>query len=146
MAIRIRRPHVSYAEYTQFAAWQLADLSLFRHAPHILRQHIYNDQRWRLQTLFGPGDTSGRRHFPVNGAAVLQEFAERLTLSLDEPVYKFIHVGIPHRPVTIEADCDYVEGLRPTRENYKGADAVCGAAAGRGCSIASRSSASTTIR
>ena len=78
---RIRRPHVSYAEYTRFAAWQLADLSLFRHAPHILRQHIYNDQRWRLQMLFGPGDTSGRRHFPVNGAAVLQEFAERLTLS-----------------------------------------------------------------
>ena len=117
---RIRRPHVSYAEYTQFAAWQMADLSLFRHAPHILRQHIYNDQRWRLQTLLGPGDTSGRRHFPVNGAAVLQEFAERLTLSLDGPVYKFIHVGIPHRPVTIEADCDFVEGLRPTRENYKG--------------------------
>jgi len=117
---RIRRPHVSYAEYTQFAAWQLADLSLFRHAPHILRPHIYNDQQWRLQTLLGPGDTSGRRHFPVNGAAVLQEFAERSTLTVDEPVYKFIHVGIPHRPVTIEADCDYVEGLRPTRENYKG--------------------------
>jgi hypothetical protein len=122
---RVRRPHVSYAEYTQFAAWQLADLSLFRHAPHILRPTIYNDQAWRLQTMLGPGDTSGRRHFPVNGAAVLQEFANRLTPNVDEPVYKFIHVGIPHRPVTIEADCDYVEGLRPTRENYK-AQARCG--------------------
>ena len=30
---RMPRPYVSYAEYTRFAAWQLADLSLFRHAP-----------------------------------------------------------------------------------------------------------------
>lgn len=117
---RMRRPHVSYAEYVQFAGWQLADLSLFRHAPHILRPAIYNSQAWRLQTMLGPGDTRGRRHFPVNGAAILQEFSERLTPAIDEPLYKFIHVGIPHRPVTIEADCDYVEGLRPTRENYKG--------------------------
>jgi hypothetical protein len=117
---RVRRPHVSYGEYTQFAAWQLADVSLFRHAPHILRPAIYNNQAWRLQTTLGPGDTRGRRHFPVNGAAILQELARRLTPAVDEPVYKFIHVGIPHRPVTLEADCDYVEGLRPTRENYKG--------------------------
>lgn len=116
---RVRRPHVSYAEYTQFAAWQLADLSLFRHAPHILRPKIYNDQAWRLQTTFGPGDTRSRRHFPVNGAAILEEFTYRLAPTVDEPVYKFLHVGIPHRPVTITADCDFVEGLRPTRENYK---------------------------
>ena len=117
---RLRRPHVSYAEYTRFAAWQLGDLSLFRHAPHIVRPRIYNDHSWRLQNLLGPGDTSGRRHFPVNGAAILQEFAQRLTPTVDQPVYKFIHVGIPHRPVTITADCEFVEGLRPTRENYKG--------------------------
>lgn len=116
---RIRRPHVSYAEYAEFAGWQLADLSLFRHAPHILRPAIYNDQAWRLQTMLGPGDTSGRRHFPVNGAAILHELANRLTPTVDGPVYKFIHVGIPHRPVTVDATCGYVEGLRPTRDNYK---------------------------
>ena len=116
---RMRRPHVSYAEYAQFAGWQLADLSLFRHAPHILRPAIYNNQAWRLQTMLGPGDTTGRRHFPVNGAAILQELANRLTPTVDGPVYKFIHVGIPHRPVTVDARCGYVEGLRPTRDNYK---------------------------
>lgn len=121
---RMRRPHVSYAEYVRFAGWQLADLSLFRHAPHLLRPVIYNDQAWRLQNVLGPGDTSGRRHFPVNGAAILQELADRLTPAVDEPVYKFIHVGIPHRPVTVDAECRYVEGLRPTRDNYK-AQARC---------------------
>ena len=116
---RMRRPHVSYTEYVQFAGWQLADLSLFRHAPHIARPAIYNNQAWRLQTMLGPGDTRGRRHFPVNGAAILQELATRLTPTVDAPVYKFVHVGIPHRPVTIDAMCGYVEGLRPTRDNYK---------------------------
>ena len=117
---RTRRPYVSYAEYVQFAGWQLADLSLFRHAPHILRPKIYNDQAWRLQTMLGPGDTTGRRHMPVSGSAVLLELSQRLTPAIDEPLYKFIHVGIPHRPVTLTADCEYVERLRPTRENYKG--------------------------
>ena len=116
---RVRRPHVSYSEYTKFTAWQLADLSLFRHAPHALRPSIYNNQAWRLQTLFGPGDTRARRHFPVNGAAILQEFTARMTPAVDEPLYKFLHVGIPHRPVTISEHCEYVEGLRPTRDNYK---------------------------
>ena len=35
--VRLQRPYVSYNEYIQFTAWQLADLSLFRHAPHLLR-------------------------------------------------------------------------------------------------------------
>ena len=134
---RMRRPHVSYAEYVQFAGWQLADLSVFRHAPHILRPAIYNNQAWRLQTMLGPGDTTGRRHFPVNGAAILQELAERLTPAVDQPLYKFIHVGIPHRPVSIDADCDYFEGLRPTRDNYK-AQTRCAVRAWLRCSIASR--------
>ena len=41
---RLRRPYVSYDEYVQFTAWQLADLSMFRHAPHILRPAIHNDE------------------------------------------------------------------------------------------------------
>lgn len=116
---RVPRQYVSYVEYKEFVAWQLADLSLFRHAPHILRPKIYNNQAWRLQTTFGPGDTSERRHFPVNGAAILEEFSHSLTPSVDEPLYKFIHVGLPHRPVTLDARYNYADGVRPTRENYK---------------------------
>ena len=117
--VRLRRPYVSYDDYIQFTAWQLADLSLFRHAPHILRPWIFNDESWRLQTVFGPGDTSSRRHHAVNGAVVLGEFARRLTPSTDEPVYKYIHVGIPHRPVTVNGKCEFIGVVRATRPNYK---------------------------
>ena len=46
----------------EFAAWQLADLtsSVMCPRPAPVRLH---DQAWRLQTLLGPGDTRGRRHF-----------------------------------------------------------------------------------
>ena len=51
---RLPTPYVTYDVYTQFAAWQLADLSLFRHVPHALKPAVYNDQAWRLQTALGP--------------------------------------------------------------------------------------------
>jgi hypothetical protein len=117
---RIPKPYVSYGEYTRFVAWQLADLSLFRHAPHELRPWIHNNGEWRLQTRLGPGDTRSRHHLPVNGAAVLGELAERLTVRVDEPLYKFIHVGIPHMPIAVDRDCQFTGVRRATRERYKG--------------------------
>jgi hypothetical protein len=121
---RLPRPYVSYEDYRQFTAWQLADLSVFRYAPHILRPAIYNDQAWRLQTMFGPGDTSTRRYHPVNGAVVLNEFAHKLTPVTDEAVYKFIHVGIPHQPVAVNGNCEFIGVVRSSRASYK-AQARC---------------------
>ena len=109
---------MSYDDYTRFAGWQLADLSVFRHAPHLLRPWIYNDQSWRLQSLFGPLDTSARRHHPVNGAIVLDEFARRMTPATEQPLYKYIHVGIPHRPVAVNASCEFIGVVRATRSAY----------------------------
>ncbi len=121
---RMRRPYVSYEEYVQFTTWQLADFSLFRHAPHVLRPKIYNNQAWRLQTIFGPGDTSTRRYHSVNGQQVLSDFAKRFRLATDEPVYKFIHVGIPHPPATVTATCEFAGVVSFTRDNSK-AQARC---------------------
>ena len=109
---RLQRPYVSYDEYMQFTAWQLADLSLFRHAPHILRPAIHNDESWRLQAMFGRGDTSTRQHHSVNGAVVLDQFAKRLRPATDEPVSKYIHVGIPHRPVVVNGNCEFIGVVR----------------------------------
>jgi hypothetical protein len=121
---RTSRPYVSYPEYVQFAGWQLADLSLFRHAPHVLRPKIHNGDEWRLQALFGPGDTRNRRHHPVNGAAVLAELAGRARLAIDEPLYKYVHVGIPHLPLAVDAECNFTGIARVSRERYK-AQARC---------------------
>jgi hypothetical protein len=118
---RIPRPYLSYREYTRFAAWELGDLSLFRHAPHVLRERIYNDQKGRLQQVFGPPDTSTRRFHPGNAAAVLDEFARRLTPAVDGPLYKFMHVGIPHLPVVLNASCEFIGAVRsPDRGAYRG--------------------------
>lgn len=116
---RLQRPYVSYDEYVRFTAWQLADLSLFRHAPHILRPLIHNDESWRLQAMFGPGDTRTRQHHSVNGAFVLSEFARKLTPAVDEPVSKYIHVGIPHRPIVVNGNCDFIGVARSTRASFK---------------------------
>ena len=116
---RLQRPYVSYDEYVQFTAWQLADLSLFRHAPHILRPLIHNNDSWRLQAMLGPGDTGTRQHHSVNGAFVLEEFARRLTPATDEPVSKYLHVGIPHRPVVVNGNCDFIGVVRAARAAYK---------------------------
>lgn len=117
--VRLQRPYVSYNEYIQFTAWQLADLSLFRHAPHILRPAIYNNESWRLQAVFGPGDTRTRQHHSVNGAVVLDEFAKRLRPATDEPVSKYLHVGIPHRPVVVNGNCDFIGVKRASRAAFK---------------------------
>jgi hypothetical protein len=127
---RVPRPYVSEDAYARFAAWQLADLSLFRHAPHPARKYIYNDQAWRFQKLFGEdprSETHGRGYHPVNGAVVLDEFARRMTPATDKPLYKFIHVGIPHMPVAVNADCAFIGVQRYTRASFK-AQARCGVA------------------
>jgi hypothetical protein len=118
---RMPRPYVSYDEYARFTAWQLADLSLFRHVPHALRPRVYNDQKWRLQAVFGKGasgHTVERSFHSTNGEAVLADFARRMEPALDQPVYKFIHVGIPHLPIVVDANCDFVGPSRFTRESY----------------------------
>ena len=116
---RLQRPYVSFDDYVSFTAWQLADLSLFRHAPHILRPAIYNDESWRLQSIFGAQDTGARRHHAGNGAVVLDEFANKLTPVTDEPVYKYVHVGIPHRPIVLNGQCEFIGVVRSNRASYK---------------------------
>ena len=119
---RLPTPYVSYDAYVRSTAWQLADLGLFRHSPHLLKPAIYNDQNWRLQNAFGRGsvDNAGRRHLPVNGEAFLRDFTPRLRVAHDRPIYKYIHVGIPHWPMTLDADCRYIGVKRASRELYTG--------------------------
>jgi hypothetical protein len=123
---RLPTPYVTYSAYVRFAGWQLADLALFRHSPHVLKPWVYNDQSWRLQTRFGQSiDTTGRRYMPVNGQAFLADYTERMHVGHDRPSYKYLHVGIPHWPVSVNADCEYIGARSLRRPNYTG-QARCG--------------------
>jgi hypothetical protein len=119
---RLPTPYVSYDAYVRFSAWQLADLSLFRHSPHFVKPTIYNDQNWRLQNTVGrvSEHTAARRHLPVNGEAFLRDLTARLRVGRDRPLYKYVHVGIPHWPVTLDADCNYIGINRASRKLYTG--------------------------
>ena len=119
----IPRPYTTYRDYTRFAAWQLIDLTLFRHAPHVIKPWIYNDQAWRLQTLYGRGqssDTASGRHLPVNGQVFFEEFTRRMTVSRQRPVYKFLHVGIPHAPIALDEECNFIGATGVSREGFIG--------------------------
>jgi hypothetical protein len=116
---RLPTPYVTYDAYVRFAGWQLADFALFRHSPHVLKPWIYNDQSWRLQTQFGQSvDTPGRRYMPVNGQAFLADYTARMRVAHDRPNYKYLHVGIPHWPVSVNADCEYIGAQSQRRRNY----------------------------
>ena len=104
----IPTPYGSYRDHVDVAAAQLLDLSLFRHAPHAVKPHIYHDGRWffqqRIASQRGPEATAGR---PFGDVAFLREFANRVTQGDDAPVYTLLHLMTPHTPVVTDADCAY---------------------------------------
>ena len=113
----IPTPYGSYRDYVQFAAVQLVDLSLFRHVPHGFKSRVYNDQAWLLESRYSER-RRGRNAGPSNHVAFLTDFAARMTVALDEPVYTLIHVAIPHPPYVVDADCSFIGPERPSRPSY----------------------------
>ena len=91
---RLPTPYVTYDAYVRFAGWQLADLALFRHSPHVLKPWVYNDQAWRLQTTFGQSvDTPGRRYLPVNGQAFLADYTKKNARSGMTAPIQYLHTA-----------------------------------------------------
>ena len=119
----IPTPYGSYRDYVQFAAVQLVDLSLFRHVPHGFKSRVYNDQAWVLESWYSER-RKGRNAGPSNHVAFLSEFAGRMTVTQDRPVYTLIHVAIPHPPYVVGADCSYM-GPRPVTRSSYAAQARC---------------------
>ena len=115
----IPTPTGSYRDYVQFATVQLLDLSLFRHIPAGFKSWVYNDQAWLLESWYSE-QQSGRYARPSNHAAFLEEFADRMTIAKDEPVYTFIHVALPHPPYVVDADCSFIGPQRASRLSYAG--------------------------
>jgi len=113
----IPTPYGSYQDYVQFAMVQLLDLSLFRHVPQGLKSRVYNDQTWLLESWYSERRRD-RNARPSNHAAFLEEFASRMTISQDKPVYTFIHVALPHPPYVVDADCSFIGPQRASRLSY----------------------------
>ena len=115
----IPNPYGSYRDYVDVAAAQLLDLSLFRHAPHAFKPHIYHDGRWffqqRIASRRGP-EATARRAF--GDVVFLREFANLVTQGNEVPVYTLLHVLTPHFAVVTDADCAYAPKWAPIQEDF----------------------------
>ena len=105
---RLRRPYVSYDEYIQFAALAACrSVAVPARAAHPAGRPFTTTSRGGFKrcsaqaTRARAGTTGQRRRRP-------RRVCEAPETATDEPVYKFIHVGIPHRPVASTANCDFI--------------------------------------
>jgi Sulfatase/PA14 domain len=125
---KIPTPYGSRDDYVRFAALQLFDFSLFRHVPQGVKPLVYSNQAWFAQRHYLEGSLGSERARnvrPSNHVAFLEEFAARLTIGQDQPVYTFIHLAIPHPPVVVSADCSFIGQVPLDRASYT-AQAKCG--------------------
>lgn len=112
---RLPRPFASTADVRFHEAARLLDVSLFRHAPHGLKPWVYNHQEWRVMSL---SKLSRNVHQSSNGKDFLSRFTSSLEVTRDTPVAKIVHVGIPHLPAVLDAECKWRGVQSPIREHY----------------------------
>ena len=119
----IRKPFVSRDDYREFSARQLLELSVSRHVPHLAKRALSENPAW-FDRVFafdsGQIEASQRRHEASNSAAFFEQFINAMSLGRDRPAYKLLHVGVPHRPVVLEADCGFIDVTRFSLESYLG--------------------------
>lgn len=114
----IPRPFRGKEEAEKWHAGFMMDLSLFRCAPHWVKEAIYNRQAWWISSTIL--ELSGLVHRHFSGNEFLQHFTEKSSLGRDGAVYKYIHLITPHPPLVVaEGDVPAHKPLEPTRENHK---------------------------
>jgi hypothetical protein len=112
------RMHISDAEFVKRDAARLIDISLFRLSPHFIKDDIYNDQAWFIQSLMADKQYLALGYFAH--MAFLRTFKESITINRDRPVYKFLHLMLSHNPIVANEQCGYAGRVLPTvRETVK---------------------------
>ncbi len=112
---RFPRPFASQDEVRFHESMLLLDISWFRHVPHLFKPWVYNDQAWRLQGL---SKLARNVHHASNGKDFLAHFTDQLAVGRDKPVFKLVHVGIPHKPVVLDRTCRWIGIQSGKRDDY----------------------------
>ena len=69
-----------------------------------------------------------RRHEASNSVAFLEQFIGLMSVGRDRPVYKLLHVGVPHRPIVVDRECRFIGLTDMSRRGVHGAIALRGEA------------------
>ena len=118
---RIRKPFVSREDYQEVSARQLLELSLFRHVPHAVKAFsLEHPQTFYRPILMDRTESPAqvRRHEASNSVAFLEQFVGLMAVGRDRPVYKLLHVGVPHRPVVVDRECRFIGLTAMSRQSY----------------------------
>jgi len=95
----------------------MLDLVLFRYAPHLLKNAVYNNQSWLVQPLIGWTYAS---QLILSHRTFLRDIVSNMSANRTKPVYKLIHIMTTHRPLVFNESCEYAGKVFPfTRENLK---------------------------
>jgi len=96
------------------------DVALFRFLPHFLKKYVYNKQAWFVSNLYL---TRASGAFPAGFHRPSIQFMKRMArdASADsaKSTFKYIHLTIPHFPIRINENIEYVE-MPGSRANYRG--------------------------
>ena len=87
----------------------LFDLSLFRMAPFQLKKVIYNEQNWLLSSVITSDAHMRFEHF--KNLSFMDDLISKAQANRDKPVYKYIHLMTPHRPLVVMPDCNFSGGI-----------------------------------
>ena len=119
---RIRKPFISQTDYREVTSRHLLELSLFRHVPHAAKEaSVAHPDSFYAPIWMDLGETPAqiRRNEASNSVAFLEHFSERMSTGRDRPVYKLIHVGVPHRPIVVDRDCRFIGNTAMSRDSYR---------------------------
>jgi hypothetical protein len=101
----------------------LADLALFRSAPHFLKPHIYNDQRWFLIQIISNYVPDKYKQFvsddPFESIVFANQADREMRAELHGNVFKYYHLKGNHGPLTATEDMQVTKSPVPyTQNNY----------------------------
>jgi hypothetical protein len=108
------RLHVSAWRSQRDESLLLADLTLFRLAPHWLKRAVHADEKWFFQRRYGRRAVPGRAFMVHN--AFLRGVARGMTATRPRPTYKLLHLMLSHRPWVARPDCTHAGSGRSGRD------------------------------
>ncbi len=122
--------NVTEKKYDLANSGLMLDLVLFRCVPHFIKKYIYNNQEWLFQRLvftrpgvlfFPHKDREGISTFRFfSHKMFFNDVINNMTVNLNQPVYKYIHLAGTHTPYIINENCKYAgHVLSFTRVNKK---------------------------
>ena len=115
--------HVSNADFVLDNTATLLDLTLFRIAPHFIKEKIYNNQKWLVAPLLV--DKEFLQFFYFSHTALMEQLAEKMTAERESPVYKYIHIMTTHTPMVVTPQCGYAGGVLPNNRANLTAQSKC---------------------